>query len=350
MSRKIKVAAAQVGSVHIDSDRKETVQRLIALMKTAASSGAQLVVYPETAFTTFFPRHLMSKAEVERLFFEKGDDITQSENVKEFFDAAHSLGIDVCIGYGELTSAGENYNTCVYYSGKQGKVLSKYRKIHLPGTSEPYENPDAINQLEKRYFRPGNLGFEAFRVPDLVSNALKQSDTTTTTMTKTDMAGKGDPIVGMIICNDRRWPESWRALGLQGVELVLCGYNTPSFAPDLYGDPEMDQEAAERKAYFYHKLVMEYNSYANSCYSISAARAGLDDGKYGLIGGSAIVDPMGQTIAEAKGTGDEVVVAEIDLALCRYGKKASFDFDRHRRIEAYGILSSQTGVVEPPLL
>ncbi|KAL2378925.1 hypothetical protein RJZ90_005645 [Blastomyces dermatitidis] len=345
MSRKIKVAAAQVGSVHIDSDRKETLQRLIALMKTAASSGAQLLVYPETAFTTFFPRHLMSQAEVER-FFEKGDDITQSENVKDT-----SLGIDVCIGYGELTSAGENYNTCVYYSGKQGKVLSKYRKIHLPGTSEPYENPNAINQLEKRYFRPGNLGFMAFRVPDLVPDALKKSDTTATTMTKTDIAGKGDPIVGMIICNDRRWPESWRAYGLQGVELVLCGYNTPSFAPDLYGDPEMDREAAERKAYyFYHKLVMEYNSYANSCYSISAARAGLDDGKYGLIGGSAIVDPMGQTIAEAKGTGDEVVVAEIDLAMCRYGKKASFDFDRHRRIEAYGILSSQTGVVEPPLL
>ncbi|OJD27704.1 hypothetical protein ACJ73_00892 [Blastomyces percursus] len=322
MSRKIKVAAAQVGSVHIDSDRKETVQRLIALMKTAASSGAQLVVYPETAFTTFFPRHLMSQAEVEEKFFEKGDDITQSENVKEFFDAAHSLDIDVCIGYGELTSAGENYNTCVYYSGKQGKVLSKYRKIHLPGTSEPYENPTAINQLEKRYFRPGNLGFKAFRVPDLVPDALKKSDTAGTTMTNTDIAGKGDPIVGMIICNDRRWPESWRAYGLQGVELVLCGYNTPSFAPDLYGDPEMDRDVAERKAYFYHKLVMEYNSYANSCYSISAARAGLDDGKYGLIGGSAIVDPMGQTIAEAKGTGDEVVLAEIDLALCRYGKKA----------------------------
>ncbi|PGG97508.1 hypothetical protein AJ79_09178 [Helicocarpus griseus UAMH5409] len=343
MSRKLKVAAAQVGTIHANSDRAETLQRLITLLKTAASQGAQLVVFPETTFTTFFPRYVLSPTELDK-YFEKGDDITQSENVKQFFDTAQSLHIDVCIGYAELTSTGDPYNTCVYYSATQGKVISKYRKIHLPGTSEPFDDPTAINQLEKKYFKPGNLGFNAFRAPGLVPAALKKDTTEPNT------AGKGDPIVGMMICNDRRWPESWRAYGLQGVELVLCGYNTPNFAPDLYGEPDMDVQAAEREAYFHHKLVLEYNSYANSCYSISAARAGLDDGKYGLIGGSSIVDPNGHTIAEAAGTGDEVVVAEIDLGVCRYGKETMFDFGRHRRIETYGMISSQTGVIEPPLL
>lgn len=74
--------------------------------------------------------------------------------------------------------------------------------------------------MEKRYFQPGDLGFKAFRVPDLVEGTLKK-DTK-----ETDTTGKGDPIMGMIICNDRRWPEAWRVLGLQGAEIVMCGFNT----------------------------------------------------------------------------------------------------------------------------
>ncbi|KAK2808294.1 hypothetical protein FQN50_004853 [Emmonsiellopsis sp. PD_5] len=343
MSRKLTVAAAQVGTINRDTPRAFVLARLLTLLRTAASQGAQLVVFPETAFTTFFPRYILTPAELDP-FFEKGDDITTSENVAEFFSTAKSLGVDVSIGYAERTSAGEDYNTCVYYSASAGRVISKYRKIHLPGTMEPFEDPAAINQLEKKYFRPGNLGFKAFRAPGLIGDALKK-DTA-----ETETKGKGDPILGMMICNDRRWPESWRSYGLQGAELIMCGYNTPNFAPDLYGEPDMDIHAAEKDAYFHHKLVMEYNSYANSCYSISAARSGLDDGKYGLIGGSAIVDPTGRTIAEAKGTEDEVVVAEIELGKCRYGKETMFDFGRHRRIETYGLITSQTAAVEPPLL
>jgi predicted amidohydrolase len=105
-------------------------------------------------------------------------------------------------------------------------VIAKYRKVHLPGTKEPFENPDAINQLEKRYFEPGNLGFKAFRAHDLVLGAQKKG-------AGSPRPGQGDPIMGMMICNDRRWAEGWRCYGLQGVEIVLCGYNTAGFAPDL---------------------------------------------------------------------------------------------------------------------
>ena len=106
------------------------------------------------------------------------------------------------------------------------------------------------------------------------------------------------------------------------MELILCGYNTPDVAPDLYGKKTpMSKEEAEKEALFHHRLVMEANSYMNSCFSISAARAGMDDGKYGLIGGSSIVDPQGYTLAIARGTEDELVVAEIDLEDCRPGKE-----------------------------
>lgn len=139
--------------------------------------------------------------------------------------------------------------------------------------------------------------------------------------------------------------------GLQGVELIMVGYNTPYNASHLFGHRKpMTSDQAEAEAYRHHKLVMEANSYMNACFSISAARAGYDDGKFDLIGGSSIVNPNGYTIAQAKGIDDELIVAEIDLEDCRQGKDSMFDFARHRRTEAYSLITSQTGVVEPDLL
>lgn len=338
MPRILKVAAAQVGSVHLDSDRKDTLQRLVALLKSAAAHGVQLVVYPETAFTTFFPRHVFpDPAELEK-YFESDDehgDITRNESVKALFDEARKYKIDISIGYAERAADGVGYNTCIYYSAREGRVIAKYRKIHLPGNKEPFTDPNAINQLEKKYFTPGDLGFKAFRVPDLVPDALKKNNHHDEA--KGVAAGKGDPIMGMMICNDRRWAEAWRAYGLQGVELVMCGYNTPNWAPDLYGEKSLSAAGAEKEALYHHRLVMEYNSYTNSCFSISAARSGLDEGKFGLIGGSSIVGPDGHTIAEAKSTEDEVVIADIDLARCRPGKETvgfcfSLSFSLHLSI------------------
>ena len=101
-------------------------------------------------------------------------------------------------------------------------MLSKYRKVHLPGTVEPFKDPEATNQLEKRYFTPGDLGFNAFRAPGLVPDAIKKS----TAKDGESTVGKGDPILGMMICNDRRWPEAWRTYSLQGAEILMFGYNT----------------------------------------------------------------------------------------------------------------------------
>lgn len=66
---------------------------------------------------------------------------------------------------------------------------------------------------------------------------------------------------------------------------------------------------------------MQSNSYANSCFSICAARCGMDDEEFGLIGGSCIIGPDGRIIAEAQSEDDEIVYAEIDLAKCRPGKE-----------------------------
>ncbi|KAK3621768.1 hypothetical protein LTR56_022585 [Elasticomyces elasticus] len=348
MARKLTVAAAQVGAINRDTPKQEVVQRLIDLLQQASFKNVKLVVFPEATLTTFFPRHLFDTQEELDTFFEHGADITQSTDVKPLFDEARKLAIDIVLGYGERTPEGTGYNTSVHYSASQDKIISKYRKVHLPGTVEPFEDPNAINQLEKRYFTPGNLGFQAYRAPGLVSNAVKSASAKNGEST----VGKGDPVLGMMICNDRRWPEAWRVYALQGVELVMFGYNTGANMAHLWGsqDKPMSPEQAEQEALFHSKLVQQANSYMNACFSISSARCGLDDGKYDLIAGSAIVSPEGHVLNEAKTKGDELVVAEIDLSDCRQGKERTFDFARHRRIETYGLIPQQTGIVEPDLL
>jgi predicted amidohydrolase len=294
------------------------MKRLIALLNSSVEQGAQLVVFPETTFTTFFPRYLFDNDEEMESYFEQdngGDSIADSKNVKPLFDRAKELRVDIWVGYGERTSEGRHFNSAVYFSGRLSKVLSKYRKVHVPGYKElPF--PGAEVHLEKRYFEFGDLGFQAFRAPNLVSNSEKAGTS------EQDTSGKGDVILGSLICNDRRWSEGWRAYGLQGVELVMVGFNTNGKADDIYRPPKpISLEDARKEALFHHRLVMQANSYANSCFSISAGRCGMDDGHFDLIGGSSIVDSDGHIIAEAKTTDDEVVLATIDLNECQRGKK-----------------------------
>ncbi|PBK67599.1 carbon-nitrogen hydrolase [Armillaria solidipes] len=332
MPRLLRVAAAQVGRIDRGTPRAQVIARLIALLEEAAAKSVKLVVFPETTFTTFFPRYLITDGKELDSYFEVEDaetGIANSANVKPFFDKAAELGVDVVIGYGEKTPEGTSYNTASYVSG--GRVISKYRKVHLPGSFDPFnDHPDTTNQLEKRYFKPGNLGFQAFRAP-----ALRHETRS--------------PIIGMLICNDRRWAEGWRCYGLQGVEIMCIGYNTVAWAPELWGaDPNMDRNDAREDALFHHKLVCQSNAYMNATFCITAARCGLDDGKFELITGSMIVDPEGYIVAENKTDTDELIIADIDLDACQQGKTRTFAFAKHRRPEHYGAIVERTGVVEPP--
>lgn len=386
--------------------------RLLALLHSAAQQKVQLVVFPELTLTTFFPRHLIrSTNELDSNFQGSGSDVTTAPDTRALFEKAVECGIDIVVGYAErcpsattssstmtTTTTQRGYNTSIYFSASRNAVLAKYRKVHLPGTVEPSADPDAMHQLEKRYFFPGDLGFEAFRAPGLLPDVIKKgqeekkkqepvvSSSTTSSdggavdadanaeaeesgVTDPAIHGLGDPVLGMLICNDRRWPECWRSYALQGCELLLCGYNTAANNAALIGRPtpaagtaqqeaeadadaEAEAEAAAQEALFHSRLVQQASSYQNSLFSISAARCGRDDDNdaHALIGGSAIVDPQGHVVAEAKTTGDELVAAEIDLGECMRGRRKTFDFARHRRVEHYWRIGAQTGVVEPPLL
>jgi len=310
--RRLVVAAAQLGPTQRSDTRAATLARLIALLEGAAVRGASLVVFPELALTTFFPRWLLPDAELDACF----ETAMPNPNVQALFDRARELGIGFQLGYAERTPEERRFNAALTV-GPDGAVLDRYRKVHLPGSVEPRPG-ERFQQLEKRYFEYGDGGFQAFRGP----------------------GAWGAPVLGTLICNDRRWPEAWRVLGLQAVELVLCGYNSAAYDPNG-GTAE---DAVLRT--FHHRLVMQANAYMNATWAVAVAKAGVEDGA-GLIGGSCIVDPNGVVVAEATTLGDELVVAEIDLDACRQGKEKMFDFAAHRRVEAYRMMVERVGAEAP---
>ncbi|MET4276835.1 MULTISPECIES: N-carbamoyl-D-amino-acid hydrolase [unclassified Bradyrhizobium] len=315
MVRVLRAAAAQMGPTQKADTREHTLSRMLALLEEAAGRGASLVVFPELAFTTFFPRWLLEGEALDH-YFERG---MPNPNVAALFDRARALRVGFYVGYAELTPDGRRYN-CAILVDRDGELLGRYRKVHLPGSVEPRQGA-RYQQLEKRYFEYGDLGFPAFRSGSAWAHA----------------------IMGMMICNDRRWPESWRVLGLQGVELVCIGYNSAAYDPNGGGT----EDASLRT--FHSTLVTQANAYMNATWAISVAKAGEEDGS-GLIGGSCIVDPNGRIVAQAATLTDEVIVADIDLDLCRQGKDKMFNFAAHRRPEQYRVITERAGVIEPAVL
>jgi predicted amidohydrolase len=306
--RTVSVAGAQLGPIQKNEPRVEVVRRMLTLMEEAKRAGADLIVFPELALTTFFPRwYLEDRAEAD-VWFERE---MPNAVTRPLFERAAACGMGMYLGYAELTPDGHHFNTSIIVD-RTGAIVGKYRKVHLPGHAE-FDAGCAFQHLEKRYFEPGDLGFPVWRTMD--------------------------GIFGMCICNDRRWPETYRVMGLQGVEMVLLGYNTPSVN---------SQKSAEGPAQrlFHNRLSVQAGAYQNSTWVVAVAKAGVEDG-FPMIGGSLIVNPDGEIVAEAKTEADELILHTCDLDATLFGKRTIFDFGRHRRIEHYGLICSQTGVIAP---
>ena len=230
------------------------------------------------------------------------------------FELARSKGIGFYLGYAERTEeegATHRFNTSILV-GPDGRLVGKYRKVHLPGHVE-YDTKRSHQHLEKRYFEPGDLGFKVWR----------------------ELGG----IIGMAICNDRRWPETYRVMGLQGVEMVLLGYNTPVHNAPA---PEHDDLSL-----FHNQLSMQAGAYQNGCWVVGVAKVGNEEG-VPMMGGSQIIAPSGVTVAATRSDGDELAVAACDLDACASYKTTTFNFAVHRMPQHYGLITSRKGAEPPP--
>jgi predicted amidohydrolase len=308
MARLVTIAAAQLGPIARNDSRSHVVERLIAHLREARRMGCDLVVFPELALTTFFPRWYMTNQVEIDSFFERS---MPGPETQPLFNEAKRLSLGFYIGYAELTPEGQHFNTSILV-GKDGQLIGKYRKVHLPGHRE-HDPARRFQHLEKRYFDLSDTGFKVWR-------------------------GFGG-VLGMAICNDRRWPETYRVMGLQGAEMILLGYNTPVHNPPA---PDHDDLSL-----FHNQLVMQAGAYQNGCWVIGVAKAGNEEG-VPMIGGSQIIAPSGVTVAATRGDGDEMAVACCDLDACASYKSTTFNFAVHRMPQHYGLIVERKGAEPPP--
>lgn len=310
MSRYITVGAAQFGPVPHSQSREQVVERLLDLMRQAHSRGCDVVVFTEVALTAFFPHwYIEDEAELDS-YFERE---MPSSTTLPLFEEARRLRIGFHLGYAELVIAAgrkRRYNTAILVD-KAGEIIGKYRKIHLPGYAA-HQPGHRYQNLEKYYFDSGDLGFNTWRA----------------------FGG----VMGLCICYDRRWPESYRVLALKGAEMILLGYNTP--------DQPTDKPGVSHLANFHNLLCMQAGAYQNATWVVGVAKAGVEEG-VSQIGQSCIIAPSGEVVAQASTLADELIVARCDLDMAQQYKENTINFAMNRHIEHYGPITGQVGAVEP---
>ena len=189
MSRIVTVGAAQLGPIQRADSRAAVVARMLDLLRQAAEHRCDLVVFPELALTTFFPRWWMEDQDEIDAFFERE---MPSNETAPLFNEARASGHRL-LSRLRRARPGERRDAPLQHLDPRRRlrprVVGSYRKIHLPGHAE-HEPWRAFQHLEKRYFEIGDLGWPVWRA----------------------MGG----LYGMCICNDRRWPETYRVDGAAG--------------------------------------------------------------------------------------------------------------------------------------
>lgn len=282
------VAAAQLGPA--SASRGETVERIVRLLDQAGREGVQFVVFSELALSPYFATRVQDDVTP---YFEA--DLPSAETAP-IFDAIAARQMAVVLPFAERQGK-TLYNSAALID-PNGREVGRYRKTHIPGQVEPADD-GSFRILEKRYFTPGDLGFPVYDSP----------------------AGR----LGMLICYDRRFPEAYRCLALNGAEVIAIGYNTPVFPGSTL---EVGQAQSE--------LCMRAGAYANGVYVIASGKAGVEGGAE-YIGGSVIIGPTGAILRKAATGDDELVPAEIDLDEgARVRGRMSLDVNR--RPDLYGNL------------
>ncbi|RZA32672.1 MAG: carbon-nitrogen hydrolase [Lysobacteraceae bacterium] len=261
-----------------------------ARVAEAAKRGAKLVLLQELHNGAYFCQH------------ESVDEFDLAESIpgpstERLGKLARQHGVVLVSSLFERRAAGLYHNTAVVFEA-DGRVLGKYRKMHIP---------DDPGFYEKFYFTPGDLGFQPI-------------DTS---------VGR----LGVLVCWDQWYPEAARLMSLAGAELLLY--------PTAIGwDPDdaQDEKDRQRDAWI---LSHRGHAVANGVPVLSCNRVGHEPSPLGTSGiqfwgNSHVLGPQGEFIAEAGGE-PEILSTEIDLARSEDVRRI-WPFLRDRRIDAYGDL------------
>ncbi len=283
-SRAFTVAALQCP---LGGPRADNLARVEALVREAASRGANVILPPELFEGPYFCR--VESPE----WFAEARTLEDDEAVARMRALAKQLGVVIPVSFFER--AGQAYFNSVAMIDDAGEVLGVYRKSHIP---------DGPGYEEKFYFRPGDTGFRVWP-------------------TRFGAVGVG-------ICWDQWFPETARAMMLQGAEVLLY----PTAIGSEPHEPDLDTRDPWQRAMIGHAV-------SNVVPVVAANRVGAEDGQV-FYGSSFIADGRGDKVAELGRTETGVVVHTFDRdALAR--TRASWGFFRDRRPELYGVLGTADG-------
>jgi N-carbamoylputrescine amidase len=295
-TRKYNVGLVQMS---MGPDPEANVASAIRHIREAARRGAQIVCLPELFRAQYF-----CQREDLRLF-DLAEPIP-GPSTEKLAEVAREARVTIIASLFERRAPGLYHNTAVTI-GADGRLISVYRKMHIPDDPLYYE---------KYYFTPGDLGFQAV-------------DTA---------AGR----VGTLVCWDQWYPEGARLTALQGAEVL--------FYPTAIGWHPAEKEEFGAAQYDAWQTIQRAHAIANGVYVAGVNRVGHENGDVlgnrvegpGLEfwGGSFLADPFGRIIAKASHNAEEVLIGEIDLALMEETRR-NWPFLRDRRIDAYAPISKR---------
>jgi beta-ureidopropionase len=277
MSRVVRAAILQT---EWTGDKESMIDLHEKYAREAASQGAEVICFQELFYGPYF----CQVQDIE--YYGYAEAIPDGPTTKRFQELAKELNMVMVLPMYEKEMAGFLYNTAAVIDA-DGTYLGKYRKHHIPHVSGFWE---------KFYFKPGNKGFPVF-------------DTA---------VGK----VGVYICYDRHFPEGWRALGLNGAEIV---FNPSATSRGL-------------SQYLWH-LEQTASAVANMYYVGAINRVGVEDlGDNDFYGSSYFANPHGEFVGEVGSETDaELIVRDLDLNMIE-DTRNKWAFYRDRRPEAYSPL------------
>lgn len=142
----------------------------------------------------------------------------------------------------------------------------------------------------------------------------------------------------MAICNDRRWLETYRVSGLQDVEIILIGYNTPA-----HNLPAPEHDAL---SHFHNQLVVQSGVCQNGTWAVGVAKSGDEEGVE-QIGNSCIIAPSGEPVDACTNVNDELAIARCDLDLTRSCENTVFTVALDREPKAYRVIVERKAAISP---
>jgi N-carbamoylputrescine amidase len=272
-----------------DAPAAENLARAAAMLRAAAGRGAKLAVLPELFLGPYFCQT------EEHRFYDWAEPVPGPTS-QALGQVAQETGMAIVGSVFERRMSGVYHNTA-FVVDADGSYLGKYRKMHIP---------DDPLYLEKFYFTPGDLGFQAFS-----ARCAK---------------------VGTLVCWDQWYPEAARATALLGAEVLVY----PS-AIGWHPAEKSEYGEAQQTAW---EAIQRGHAIANGIYVAAVNRVGHEGPAGGGIefwGSSFVYDPFGRLLHRASPDQEEIVVVEIDPKKAETTRQ-HWPFLRDRRIDAYGSL------------